>query len=147
MKGRAIVSVILAATLFALVLVLFWPNSYMASRDIGCAKAAPGRGQAICRSLSESMEWTWMGHAIIAPGWRPTWNALAHVWCTAHITDADLPVLEALRHASSDWRLESGTNDLIRIVKNTSGTGDEPGNSIFNPKNPSYILKGGCAGR
>ena len=42
---------------------------------------------------------------------------------------------------------ESGAEDLIRIAKNRGGNGDEPENSIFNPKNPSYILKDGCAGR
>src|SRR5262245_12178727 len=117
----------------------------MASRDIGCAKAAPGRGQEICRAVSSSMEWTWMGHAIIAPGWRPTWRGLARVWCALRITDDDLPTLEALRHASSDWRLESGTDSLMRMTKSKSA--EEPETSIFNPRNPSYILKDGCTGR
>src|SRR5262249_42646984 len=108
---------------------------------------APGRSQEICRVLSASMEWTWMGHAIISPDWRPTWRGIARVWCTEQITDGDLPLLEALRHASFDWRVESGADDLIRIAKNRAGNGDEPENSIFNPKNPAYILKDGCQGR
>src|SRR5260370_26210670 len=138
---------IIAAGLLALVLVLCWPSGTMASRDIGCAMAAPGRGPDICRAPSASMEWTWMGHAIISPGWRPTWRGLAHVWCALQISDADLPALQALRYASSDWRMESGADDLIRIAKNRDGKGDEPENSIFNPKNPAYILKDGCAGK
>jgi len=137
---------IAAGGLMALVLALCWPDRTMASREIGCSLAAPGRGQEICRALSASMEWTWMGHAIVSPGWRPTWRGLAHVWCAAHITEADLPVLETLRHASSDWRLESGADDLIRITKNRNGKGEEPENSIFNPRNQAYILKDGCTG-
>src|SRR5262249_13385175 len=82
--GRAVkaASILLAGVaLLGLVLVVCWPRGYMASRDIGCAKAAAGRSRDICHALSASMEWTWMGHAIIAPGWRPTWRAIAHVWC------------------------------------------------------------------
>jgi hypothetical protein len=91
------------------------------------------------------MQWTWMGHAIVAPGFRVTWDGLARVWCATHITDADLPALEALRRASDDWRLESSASNLILILKNRDGAGGEPENSIFHPKNPSYILRNGCA--
>jgi hypothetical protein len=102
----------------------------LAERHYGFARhrlrdGSPGRGQEICRALSASMEWTWMGHAIISPGWRPTWRGLAHVWCALQISDAD----------------------LIRITTNRGGFGDEPENSIFNPKTPAYLLKDGCAGR
>ena len=142
----AYIAALAAAGLIALLLALCWPSRAMASREIGCPKAAPGRGQEICRDLSASMEWTWMGHAIISPGWRPTAPGLAHVWCAAHITEADLPILEALRHASHDWRLESGADDLIRITRNRNSKGNEPENSIFNPKNQAYILKDGCGG-
>jgi hypothetical protein len=144
---RAIVWSIGTAALLVLIAVLAWPRGRMASRDIGCAQAAAGRGQEICRALSASMEWTWMGHAIVSPGWRVTWKALAHVWCAEQVTDADLPALEALSRASSDWRLAGGADDLIRIAKNRGGNGGEPENSIFNPKNPSYILKDGCPER
>ena len=60
---------------------------------------------------------------------------------------ADLPVLQDLRQTCSDWRMESCADDLIRILKNRDGTGDEPEQSMFNPKNAAYILKRGCAGR
>ena len=32
----------------------------------------------------------------------------------------------------------------MRLVTNIGGKGSEPENSIFNPKNPDYILKAGC---
>jgi hypothetical protein len=57
------------------------------------------------------------------------------------------PSLQNLRQTSSYWRLESGADDLIRILKNRDGTGDAPENSMFNPKNAAYILKRGYAGR
>lgn len=84
-----------------------------------------------------------MGHAIISPGWRITWAGLARVYCREQITATDLPLLEALKKGS-DWRLQSGADDLIRLVSSKSGNGTEPENSIFNPKHPDYILKNGC---
>ena len=115
----------------------------MLSRDIGCANLTPSRGQDICRSISKSMEWTWMGHAIVSPGWRPTASSVAKVYCAQNIGSADLPVLESLRR-QPDWRLESGAESLSRVVKNIDGAGGEPENSVFSPKNPSDVLKNGC---
>jgi hypothetical protein len=92
------------------------------------------------------MEWTWMGHAIIAPGWRVTWSALRQVYCRERIAAADLPALEYLKQAS-DWRLQEGADGLIRIIRNASGQATDPENSIFNPANPQYILMGDCVGK
>ena len=125
--------------------MIVWPDRKMISRDLGCANIAPGRGNALCQALSESMEWTWMGHAIISPGWRVTWSALRQVYCHERIAAADLPVLELLKQAS-DWRLQDGADGLMRLVGSTIGRRAEPENSIFNPANPQYILKGRCAG-
>jgi hypothetical protein len=141
MKRKALV--LGGVVLLAIAVALCSPGRSMATRDIGCANTS-GRGYEICTALSRSMEWTWMGHAVLWPGFRPTWRGLASVWCTQRIADGDVPVLETLRRASSDWRLESGADSLIRIAKNRTGSGDEPENSIFNPRNPEYILKGGC---
>ncbi len=143
MNRRMVISVLLAAIIIAVVLTMAWPDQKMISRDIGCAFVAPGRAKAICQALSESMEWTWMGHAIISPGWRVTWNALRQVYCREKINAADLPVLENLK-LGSDWRLQDGADGLIRLVGNANGSAHEPENSIFNPSNPQYILKGGC---
>jgi hypothetical protein len=105
----------------------------MISRDIGCAHFAPGRAGTICGALAESM--TWMGHAMIAPGWRVTWNALRQVYCREGISPVDLPALEYLKQGS-DGRLENGAD----------GRAAEPENSIFSPANPQYILKHGWVG-
>jgi hypothetical protein len=122
----------------AFVAALCWPSGYMVSRDIGCGKT-DGRAREICQAISESMEWTWLGHAIISPGWRVTWNGVRGVYCREKLTAADLGALETLKRAS-DWRLQDGAEDLARLI----GGANEPANSIFNPKNPAYILKEGC---
>jgi hypothetical protein len=121
-----------------------WPDRQMISRDLGCAKVGSARAREICNAISSSMEWTWMGHAIVSPGWRTTWPGIVNVYCHEHITAADLPVLQTFKEGLSDWRLESGAEELTYLAKNADGKGDAPENSIFNPQNPSYILKGGC---
>jgi hypothetical protein len=133
------------AGVIALVLAMAWPDPKMISRDIGCASVAPGRGNEICHALSDSMEWTWMGHAIISPGWRVTWPALRRVYCRESISAADIPALETLKQGL-DWRLQYSADGLIRLVTNRDGNGSEPETSIFNPANPYYLLKGGCSG-
>jgi hypothetical protein len=145
MKLPAVLSALFAVALIALALALCWPSGYMASRDIGCAKVHSGCGNDICNAISASMEWTWMGHAIVSPGWRVTWAGLGRVYCREKIAATDLPVLEELKRGS-DWRLRDGADDLIRLVSSNGGNGTESENSIFNPKNPDYILKNGCAG-
>ena len=142
--SRRLAILVLVAGIIVVVLLMAWPDQKMISRDIGCALVTPGRATAICQSLSESMEWTWMGHAIISPGWRVTWNALRQVYCHERITAADLPALENLKRGS-DWRLQDGADGLLRLIGSTSGQTAEPENSIFNPSNPQYILKGGWA--
>jgi hypothetical protein len=149
---RLIIFGVIASALVVLVAVAAcWPRGYMGSRDIGCAAVNPGRGRQICNAISESMQWTWMGHAIIAPGYRLTWSGLRRVYCREHITPADIPALEAMQRTSleamtrtSDWRLQSSADELIHLVNSSNGQGTDSENSIFNPKNPEYILKHGC---
>lgn len=133
--------IVIAATVVAIAVVC-WPDANMASRDIGCVKAPPGRRSNICNALSAGMEWTWLGHAIVSPGWRLTWAGLRRVYCQENITAGDLPVLESLKKGL-DWRLQDGADGLIRLISSGGGHA-EPENSIFNPQNPNYILKNGC---
>src|SRR6266568_7388475 len=129
------VSGLLIASFAALGVALCWPSGNMISRDIGCARADLGRARAICTALSNSMEWTWLGHAIVSPGWRITWPGLRRVYCSEKITAADIAALEALKHGS-DWRLQDGADDMLRLVASSTGNGTEPQNSIFNTDNP-----------
>jgi hypothetical protein len=123
---------------------VIWPDRQMRSRDLGCAAVGSARGQEICAATSESMQWTWFGHAIVSPGWRPTPSTLRDVYCRQPIAAADLPVLDGLAQGSRDWRLQSTAEDLARILRNIDGRGGEPENSMFHPQNPGYILRGGC---
>jgi hypothetical protein len=65
----------------------------MSSRDLHCGQFALGRSQAICYVLEGSMEWTWLGHAIVSPGWRPSYVGVKNVFCRLAITTADIPAL------------------------------------------------------
>ena len=115
----------------------------MGSRDIGCSKVADPRGRQICGSVSQSLEWTWLGHAIVSPGWRLTWAGLRRVYCREKVSSADAPALASMSRAA-DWRLQSAAEDLLRLVDAAAGRSKEAENSIFNPANPSYLLKDGC---
>jgi len=145
MRIRIAIPVLVAVGVIVLALVMVWPDKKMISRDIGCASRPSEREKKICQTLSDSMEWTWMGHAIISPGWRVTWNALRRVYCRKNINAADLTALETMK-MGSDWRLQDGADELIRLVGSSGGSANEPENSIFNPTNPHYLLKDGCAG-
>ena len=135
---------LVVGALLAGVIAFSWPSKEMVSRDIGCARVDDGRPRELCNAIASSMQWTWMGHAIVSPGWRVTWSGIRDVYCRQHVGAVDLP---ALRHLAQplvgDWRLQDGAEDLVHIVQSVAGS-SEPATSIFNPRNPSYILKRGC---
>ena len=140
----------------SLLLVLLLPDlSYardysLYSHDIGCREIALGRSRQICEAVAASLTWQWMGHAIIAPGYKPTFQGVREVYCELKISRGDVTTLQRLktydpvRKWQPDWRLETGAEMLLRIVLNLEGDVD-PETSIFNPKNPNYILKDGCS--
>jgi len=142
-----------AALLFALLLpdMAHAKNYSLYSRDIGCAEIAPARQRQICEAIAASLTWQWMGHAILAPGYKPSFEGTRKVYCELRIGKDDLEALQRLKQYDPqrkwlpDWRLESAADMLLRIVANLDGKGDEPENSIFNPKNSEYILKRGCS--
>jgi len=134
------------------------------SRDLGCGQFALARSQAICHELERSMEWTWLGHAIVSPGWRLSFAGVTKVFCRLAITAADvaalIPMTEwAGRIAPADWRLQNGAQWLVYLLGDkgldqlTSDTirrqvklAISESTSIWNPENPAYPLRGGCAG-
>jgi hypothetical protein len=138
------IAVLAFAVLVGLIVFGLWPDKSLRWRDLNCAAVSDVRAQAICRSLEREMQWTWLGHAIIAPGWRVGIETVRRTYCAENVSLRDVTSLETLRRSTHDWRAELGAEFLIRLVRNKDGMGDEPENSIFNPKNPSFILKNGC---
>jgi hypothetical protein len=133
---------------------------HMMSRNLKCGEYN-GRASAICERISKEMKWSWMGHAIISPGFRVSPATLKNAWCEAHITADDIPNLKELAKAR-DWRLQQGAAGLLALLKTRPDAGKDglppeaydphngevvstDENSAFNPKNPQYILKGGCS--
>ncbi len=143
--------------LAALVVVSLLPEASRAAdypltgRDIGCAEVTVGRPRQICEGIAASLTWQWMGHAIIAPGYKPSFEGIRNVYCQQKIGKNDLRDLQLLKNYDPkrrwrpDWRLESGADMLMRIVSNLDGAGNEPITSIFNPQSPDYLLKGKCS--
>jgi hypothetical protein len=107
-------------------------------RDIGCAEVAAGRSRQICERIAASLTWQWMGHATIAPGYKPSFEGIRKVYCEMKVGKDDVETLQGLttynpkRKWLPDWRLESGAGMLLRIVVNRNGNGNEPENSTRN---------------
>jgi len=131
-----------ATLLLVLGLMLFvgWPSSGMASRELHCAQQADPRARQVCVALQEHMEWTWLGHAIVSPGWRVTFHTVREFYCGLSVTAADAITLESLRKSATDWRLQDGAQELIWLLDGAA----QPPASIFNPAQSQYLLKHGC---
>jgi hypothetical protein len=63
-------------------------------RNLSCRPrfSAP-RARQICEALEREMEWTWSGHAIIAPSFRVTFATVKKVYCVLSVTAQDTPSL------------------------------------------------------
>jgi hypothetical protein len=141
---KRVIAVLLIVMLAGFVVYGFWPDKGMASRDLQCVAIADARAQGICRRLEQELQWTWLGHAIIAPGWRVSFDSVRRTYCGEKIGPRGIAALELLRKSAKDWRAENGADFLLRLIRNKDGTGDEDIASVFNPANPGFILKDGC---
>lgn len=125
-------------------LLLLAPEAGAANkRRPDCAGVQPERTRAICTAIAASFTWQWMGHAIVAPGYKPDLQTIGKAFCRAKIARADQPALEQLRK-STDWRLESAAGWLLNMLDAQEGKSGEPENSVFNPANQAYVLRQGC---
>src|SRR4051812_30817916 len=106
MSGRFAIGIILVAAAGGITYGL-WPDRLLASHNLQCDQINQPRAQSICWRLATEMRWTWMGHAIISPGWRVTFDTIRRTFCREHIDQSDLPALEVLRRMAQDWRAES----------------------------------------
>jgi hypothetical protein len=131
----------------ALVVLVGWAGLWMADdREADCGAYGIKRAGAICRALSDNMQFEWQGHAIIAPGYKVTFETVRRVYCQQKVNADDLRFLEQLLD-SSDWRTQNGADFLIRLITGHDRYGaPEDISSVFNPGNPAYLLKEGCGG-
>lgn len=138
---------------FALLLALLLSGTAQATsayRTLDCApfKGKP-RAAEICKAIAKNLGWEWLGHATVAPGFKPNFKGIGKTYCQAKLTKDDLPALQELKNyaprgKTPDWRLESAADMLTRLVNNLEGKGDEMKGSVYDPKSPDYILKQGC---
>jgi hypothetical protein len=125
-------------------------NYSLYGRDIGCAEVVQGRPRRICEAISTSLSWQWMGHAVMAPGYKPSFKSIRNVYCKLKVGKEDVKTLQDLKQYDPrrrwlpDWRLESGADMLLRIIASLDNKNEEAAGSIFDPKNSNYILKNGC---
>ena len=91
--------------------------------NIGCDEIAAGRAQEICKAISDSLEWHFFGHHVIAIGFWPTKEGIAKAYRDLGITSADIATLQALKKYGRDydWRLEDGVDGLVRILNIETG--------------------------
>jgi hypothetical protein len=135
----------------------------MYSRNLHCDEFELVRTRTICHALEREMKWEWFGHAIISPGWRPTFKGAAHVFCALSVDVTDIPAIIPMTGWSRgekklpDWRLESGSQWLIFLLgkraaeylpsaearKELELNISSPA-SIWNPSNSEYPLRNGC---
>ncbi len=146
MKRKRLLALVVVLALLPPLLALMWPGPRMASRDLACYVFEEGRALDLCNMASREMKWTWMGHAMISPGYRMNFPAIKAIYCEAKLTQDDIPVLRFMKKRSLDWRLDSMTDNMIVLLETIQGIGDEPENSVYHPKNPEYVLRGGCEG-
>ncbi len=122
-------------------------HNSMFSRQLGCEYQAKGEDQNLCLLLQAKQEWTWLGHGGAFPGWRVTFKTICGTYYKYEIAQAHLPQLERMRKVNFgdiDWRLQTGLDGLIRILKGQGNPSAEDASSVFNPQNSSYILKDKC---
>ncbi|MES2948983.1 MAG: hypothetical protein V4858_10625 [Pseudomonadota bacterium] len=123
-------------------LLLWAPQSWASSmpKSLACGLQKMPNAVAICRLLEANMDFEWLGHVTVAPGYRVTFATVRKVWCARRFSAADVPALVQLE-TSTDWRLEMGAKTLRILTEKTP----HPPSSIYHPDNPQYILRKGCS--
>lgn len=133
--------------IFIAALLLFALEAEAASKlRPDCSGMTPVRTREICEAMAASFTWQWTGHSTLAPGYKPDLKTISKAYCRANIKRADVPALGLLRQ-STDWRLESAAEWLLKILDAQEGMSSEPENSVFNPKSKSYVMRQGCSVR
>jgi hypothetical protein len=98
------------------------------SRNLSCPRFAAPRERQICQSLEWEMEWTWTGHAIIAPSFRVTFETAKKVFCALSLSAADTLALVDIvvriernpDNAMASLQLANGSRFLLFLLGATA---------------------------
>jgi len=112
----------LSLVVLPILALVVWLTPLFYERDMDCSTVGDARGKEICRAISEHLEFTCCGHAIISPGYRPTTSGIARTWCALNLTLEDKDMLITLSQ-SRDWRLESAAGSLLEMLTGRSRYG------------------------
>lgn len=91
-------------------------------RDLQCDQYSKPRAAVICRITEQEMEWTWLGHAIIAPGYRITLEGQLRTYCKAEITPEDTAILVELaldpryQQNPAQVLVQDSARDLLKLL-------------------------------
>jgi hypothetical protein len=94
------------------------------TRNLSCRQWPAARANEICKSLEREMEWTWTGHAIVAPSYRVTFETVRRTYCVLSISKQDTPtlvdmmlVLERKPDSSMAWaQMANGARFLLHLL-------------------------------
>jgi hypothetical protein len=100
--------------------ILFCATSSIAAADalyrrsLACDNWTNTRERDICNALEREMEWTWTGHAILAPSFRVTFSTAKQVYCALPITPRDTrPLVDMVLGVE---RKPAGTMSILQIA-------------------------------
>src|SRR4029077_17521477 len=94
-------------------------------RNLSCPpRVSAPRARQICEALEREMEWTWSGHAIIAPSFRVTFATVKKVYCVLSVAAHDTPSLVRMvvlterktDGTMADMQLQNGGRILLYCV-------------------------------
>lgn len=109
--------------LLVLILVSFRSTGEtLYSRNLECENQKSLRSAEICTALEKALKWSWMGHAIVSPGFRTDTNRVKEVYCSLPVKIEDTPILVgmAVDTANSSKmhkvQLNIGIVDLLSLL-------------------------------
>lgn len=91
------------------------------SRNLSRSRFSAARERQICETLQWEMEWTWTGHAIVAPSFRVTFDTVKKVYCALSVAAHDTPSLVSMvvqterktDGTMADMQLQNGSRFLL----------------------------------
>jgi hypothetical protein len=91
-------------------------------RNLNCDQQSTEQAARICRVMEQEIEWTWLGHAIISPGYRMTLASELKVYCKLPIRVDDTATLIAMslhpeyRANAAQVQVRNGARGLLKML-------------------------------